>query len=176
MYTVSVQGQSVEVWLGRLDSSCKYKHEVGWGAWWLGFSLGQPCRVAPQQARKICVVGRSVGGGDLGEEEAAFQLCKLFRFNCKTGEDGDQHSGDLIGTGSDTFWLWIAVTLDRKWHRLFICYLPTAIFWWFKSHLIKNEWTANFCLVFEHIRITFILKLKCSLQCEITSIFFFYKQ
>lgn len=40
--------------------------------------------------------GREVNRrGRFGEEEAAFQLCKLFRFSCKTEQDDDQNSGDL---------------------------------------------------------------------------------
>ena len=65
------------------------------GAWWLGFSLGQPCWVAPQQAKKICVVGRSIGGGDLGKRKLHFS-CANSSFNCKTGEEGDQNCGDLL--------------------------------------------------------------------------------
>lgn len=54
------------------------------GALWLGFSLGQPCWVAPQQARKICVVGGSVREGvrvttRAGEEEAAFSAVQTFQ-------------------------------------------------------------------------------------------------
>lgn len=43
--------------------------------------------------------------GRFGEEEVAFQLCKLFRFNCKTGEDGDQNSGDLLAVRHSGFGL-----------------------------------------------------------------------
>lgn len=64
------------------------------GAWWLGFSLGQPCWVAPQQARKICVVGRSNGGGDLGKRKMHFICANSADL---TGEDGYQISGDLYG-------------------------------------------------------------------------------
>lgn len=50
------------------------------------------------------MVGRAIGGGRFEEEEASFQLRKLFRLNCKTGDDGDQNSTD-IDMESDTFCL-----------------------------------------------------------------------